>query len=261
MDIINKNSMRLSLKFKELINDTKKFSILFVEDHDELRENTREILNKFFENAHSARNGEEALKQYRDFYAQESKYYDIVLSDIQMPKLGGVELVEQIYTLNPNQTIIMLSAHDDAKYLIPLINLKIEQFIKKPIDYQDLLSALQKTTKKLLFNGDAQNQLTPSSLVKLHKTCTFDKETHILEIDNTIVPLTKYEILFLQILTNNVGKIYSNKEIKAFYVASHEKLDMLNIRKLVSKLRKKLSNNCIESVYGIGYRVIPFSKN
>jgi len=40
--------MRLSLKFKELINDTKKFSILFVEDHDELRENTREILNKFF---------------------------------------------------------------------------------------------------------------------------------------------------------------------------------------------------------------------
>jgi DNA-binding response OmpR family regulator len=178
-----------------------------------------------------------------------------------MPKLGGVELVEQIYALNPNQTIIMLSAHDDAKYLIPLINLKIEQFIKKPIDYQDLLSALQKTTKKLLLSHGEQNQPTPSSLVKLHETCIFDKETNILQIDNTIVPLTKYEILFLQILTNGAGKIYSNKEITAFYVASHENLDTLNIRKLVSKLRKKLSSNCIESVYGIGYRVIPFLKN
>ncbi len=261
MDIINKNSVRLSLNFKELLNDTKKFSILFVEDHDELRENTREILNKFFENAHSARDGEEALRQYRDFYAQKSKYYDIVLSDIQMPKLSGVELVEQIYALNPNQTIIMLSAHDDAKYLIPLINLRIEQFIKKPIDYQDLLSALQKTTKKLLSKNEQQNQPTSSSLIKLHEACTFDKETNILQIDSTIVPLTKYEILFLQILTNGAGKIYSNEEITAFYVASHENLDTLNIRKLVSKLRKKLSSNCIESVYGIGYRVIPFLKN
>lgn len=245
------------MNFKELLNDTKKFSILFVEDYDELRENTREILNKFFENAHSAANGEEALKQYKDFYAKESKYYDIVLSDIQMPRLNGVELVEQIYAINPHQTVVMLSAHDDAKYLVPLINLKIEQFIKKPIDYQDLLGVLQKTTKKLILKNEQQSYFVPSSLVKLHETCTFDKETDILQVDNTIIPLTKYEILFLQILTNSVGKIYSNEEITAYYVASDENLDTLHVRKLVSKLRKKLSSNCIESVYGIGYRVIP----
>lgn len=245
------------MNFKELLSDTKKLSILFVEDHDELRENTREILNKFFENAHSAANGEEALKQYIDFYAKESKYYDIVLSDIQMPWMDGVELVERIYSINPHQAIIMLSAHDDAKYLIPLINLKVEQFIKKPIDYQDLLSALQKTTKKLVLKDEQQNQPTPPSLIKLHETCTFDKETNILQVDNAMIPLTKYEILFLQILTNSVGKIYSNEEITAYYVASNENLDTLHVRKLVSKLRKKISSNCIESVYGIGYRVIP----
>ncbi len=245
------------MNFKELLNDTKRLSILFVEDHDELRENTREILNKFFENAHSATNGEEALQQYKDFYTKESKYYDIVLSDIQMPWMDGVELVERIYAINPCQTVLMLSAHDDAKYLVPLINLKVEQFIKKPIDYQDLLSTLQKTTKKLLSKNEQQNQPTSSSLIKLHETCTFDKETNILQVNNTMIPLTKYEILFLQILTNSVGKIYSNDEITAYYVASNENLDTLHVRKLVSKLRKKISSNCIESVYGIGYRVIP----
>lgn len=243
------------MNFKELLDDTKKFSILFVEDHDELRENTREILKKFFKNAHSARDGDEALKQYKNFYAQESQYYDIILSDIQMPKLDGVELVEQIYAINPYQTIIMLSAHDDAKYLIPLINLKIEQFIKKPIDYQDLLSTLQKATKKLLSKKEQQSQFIQHSIVRLNKNCTFNKETNILQIDDAIVSLTKYEILFLQILTNHTGKIYSNEEITAFYIASHESLDTINIRKLVSKLRKKLSSEFIESVYGIGYRI------
>ncbi|MDK9694248.1 MAG: response regulator transcription factor [Sulfurimonas sp.] len=247
------------MNFKELLSDTKKLSILFVEDHDELRENTREILKKFFENAHSAVNGEEALKQYRDFYAKESKYYDIILSDIQMPRMNGIELVEQIYAINPCQTIIMLSAHDDAKYLIPLINLRVEQFIKKPIDYQDLLSALQKTTKRLLSKNEQQYNSMPHPLVRLHKACIFNKETNILQIDNAITPLTKYEILFLQMLTDNVGKIYSNEEITNFYISFNENLDAINIRKLVSKLRKKLSSNCIESVYGIGYRVIPYT--
>ncbi|MDD2653136.1 MAG: response regulator transcription factor [Sulfurimonas sp.] len=249
------------MNFKELLNDTKKFSILFVEDYDELRENTREVLNKFFNNADSAKNGEEALQQYKNFYDKESKYYDIVLSDIQMPRMNGVELVERIYAINPLQTVIMLSAHDDAKYLIPLINLKVERFIKKPIDYQDLLSTLQKTTKKLILKNEQQNQSTPSSLIKLHGTCTFDKDTNILQVDNTMIPLTKYEILFLQILTNSVGKIYSNEEITAYYIASNENLDTLHVRKLVSKLRKKISGNCIESVYGIGYRVIPHLTN
>ena len=61
------------LNSKELLVHTKNLSILFVEDHDDLRENTREILKTFFNQVDSAKNGEEAIKKYKEFYAKESK--------------------------------------------------------------------------------------------------------------------------------------------------------------------------------------------
>ena len=53
--------------------------------------------------------------------------------------MNGIELTENIYNINESQILIILSAYDDSKYLLPLVNLGIEQFIKKPIDYQELL--------------------------------------------------------------------------------------------------------------------------
>ncbi len=76
--------------------------------------------------------------------------------------------------------------------------------------------------------------------------------------NDSIISLTKYEIIFLQLLTENVGKIYSNEVITSHYSSLDENLDIANIRKLVSKLRKKLPKTCIECIYGIGYRIIPY---
>ncbi|MCK4737768.1 MAG: response regulator transcription factor [Sulfurimonas sp.] len=249
------------LHSKELLNFTKDLSVLFAEDHEDLRENVAEILSAFFNRVDSAENGEEALKKYKKYYDNENKHYDIIISDIRMPRLNGVELVENIYNINPGQIIIIVSAHDDAKYLLPLINLGIEQFIKKPIDYQDLLKVLLNTSRnvKLLSKKDITE--SNPTLIKLSDFVTFSKENNILNDNNNIIPLTKYEIFFLQLLSDNTGKIFSNEDITSYYSSFGEHLDIVNIRKLVSKLRKKLPKNCIESVYGIGYRLLPHLQN
>ena len=249
------------LNSKKLFTYTKGLSVLFAEDHEDLRENVTEILRTFFKSVDSCVNGEEALKQYKNFYDINSKHYDIVISDIRMPRLNGVELVENIYSINPNQIIIIVSAHDDTKYLLPLINLGIQQFIKKPIDYQEFLSALLNASKNVcnVENKDVQEE--KKSFIRLDDNFTFNRDNSILEDRNAIVPLTKYEIIFLQLLTENVGKIYPNEDITASYKENDENLDIVNIRKLVSKLRKKLPENCLESVYGIGYRILPYLKS
>lgn len=245
------------LNSKNLLNHTQKLSVLFAEDHEDLRENVTEILKTFFQTVNSSSNGDEALNEYKNYYSTNGKYYDIVISDIRMPRLNGVELVENIYKMNPNQIIIIVSAHDDTKYLLPLINLGIQQFIKKPIDYQEFLKALLSASKNVNNSKLPNNKQEKETLIKFNDTFSFCKNNSILQNSEAIITLTKYEIIFLQLLTDNIGKIFPNEEITAAYQAQDENLDIVNIRKLVSKLRKKLPSNCVESIYGIGYRILP----
>ena len=240
---------------KELLEYTQNLSILFVEDHDELRIGTDSILKNFFKVVTSVENGKEALKSYIN-YTQENngKFYDIVLTDIKMPKMNGVELTKNIYEINPSQALVVLSAFDEAKYLLPLINLGIEQFLKKPLDFQELLQILLKTSKKIV--DTAPNSST--HIIKLNNSFTYNNQSKSLIYNKENIYLTKYEIIFIQLLTTSIGKIYSNEDIVANYSTFNENIDAQNIRKLVSKLRKKLPEDSLESIYGIGYRFIPF---
>ena len=239
---------------KELLQYTKELSLLFAEDHTELRVNTTEILKNFFKNVDSAEDGEVALKLYKDAY-KEKRVYDLILTDIQMPKMDGVALTEKIYEINPNQTVVVLSAHDESDYLLPLINLGIEQFIKKPIDYQELLKVLLNIAKKSTSNITNHSHTTS---IPLNDDFSFNKETKTLLNKNESVYLTKYEIIFLELLTQSSGKIFSNEDIVSYFSSIDENIDPQNIRKLVSKLRKKLPEETLESIYGVGYRIVPF---
>ncbi len=238
---------------QELLENAKGLKLLFAEDHDELREATAEILKTFFQQVDSVSNGEEAIELYTK---NGFGYYDIVLTDIKMPKLSGVLLTEAIYAINPEQTIIVLSAHDESSYLLSLINLGIERFVKKPIDYQELMEVLTNAAKKinLINNKTGSNN---SSFVHLSNTCKYDKVKKLFYENEKTIYLTKYEIIFFTLLTENIGKIYSNEDIVAYYQSLNENIDPQNIRKLVSKLRKKIPANLIESIYGVGYRLVP----
>ena len=241
---------------KELLQYTQNLTLLFVEDHQELRINTTEILKNFFKTVDSFDNGADALEAYKSQYLL--KPYDIVLTDIQMPKMNGVELTENIYDVNVNQTVIVLSAHDEAQYLLPLINLGIEYFLKKPIDYQELLKVLLDTSKKLAFIEDIEHE---STLIYLSENVIFNKESKTLLSHSENIYLTKYELIFIELLVKEDSKIYSNEDIVTHFLSLQEEIDPQNIRKLVSKLRKKLPVDSLESIYGVGYRIIPYRMN
>ena len=233
---------------KELLQYTNGLTLLFAEDHQELRESTAEILKNFFKTVDAVDDGDAALELYKE------NTYDIILTDIRMPNMDGIELTQKIYEINPLQSIIVLSAHDESKYLIPLINMGVSQFIKKPIDYQELMESLLKVSKKLL---DVPNETqTSSHIISLDTNHTYDRDNKLLTKGDENIYLTKYEIIFLDILTSQSGKIFSNEDIVNYYLAQEESIDAQNIRKLVSKLRKKVPADSIESVYGVGYRVV-----
>ena len=99
--------------------------------------------------------------------------------------------------------------------------------------------------------------INKNSLSKVHldQQYIYNRDNKSLLKDGKDVYLTKYEIILLQTLTSNVGAIFSNDDIVDNYNAINENIDSQNIRKLVSKLRKKLPQDCLESIYGIGYKI------
>ncbi len=130
---------------KELKTAAQGVSILYVEDDFELRENTIRLLSNFFTAIDYAANGQEGLDKYK------SKSYDLVITDINMPVMNGVKMVREIKTINNKQLISVISAHDEANYLLELINLGVDSFVLKPVDIELLLAMLDKSVKLIKY--------------------------------------------------------------------------------------------------------------
>lgn len=129
---------------KELVEYTKDLRVLVVEDDNKIREEIGNFLSDFFQTIDTAANGQEGLDKYKQ------DDYDIVISDIKMPVMDGMEMVKKIRGFNEEQAIIIISAHDESDYLIELINEGIDQFILKPLDNKRFLSALFHLSKKIV---------------------------------------------------------------------------------------------------------------
>jgi len=119
---------------QELLEQDSKLSILYVEDNDFVRESTMDLLDVYFDDIDIAYDGLDGLNKYKEYYETHGEFYDIVLTDINMPKMNGIEMIENIHKLNDRQNIIVLSAHNEPDNLLRLIDLEITNFILKPID-------------------------------------------------------------------------------------------------------------------------------
>jgi len=128
---------------KQLSHFGSSMSLLIVEDEKELTGELVDLLKVFFKSVDFAYNGEEALKKYK------KNRSDIILTDITMPKMNGITMSRKIKAINPEQAIIVLSAHGDTKYMIELIDINIDQFILKPFDKNTLFFKLLKVAEYL----------------------------------------------------------------------------------------------------------------
>ncbi len=117
----------------------KMFSILLIEDEEKLRNSLQRYLQKLFTHVTTACNGQEGLNLYQEYR------YDIVITDIQMPYLNGLEMAKEIKKINSEQEIIILSGYNDITYFLDAINLGINAYITKPIEYFKMNNILSKS--------------------------------------------------------------------------------------------------------------------
>lgn len=124
-----------------ILKYSKNLEVLYVEDDIDLQTATQKLLKRFFHIVDTADNGWEGLKYYQE-RMHTSKPYDLVLTDINMPKMSGIEMSSLILDMMPDQKIAIISAHNEVEYLQHAIELGISGFITKPIEQNQLFRQL-----------------------------------------------------------------------------------------------------------------------
>ncbi len=124
--------------YKKLINITKDISLLYVEDEQETLAQYGEAFRLLFKDVKTAQNGEEAIQEYN------KKRYDLIITDLTMPKKDGISLIGDILKLNESQHIVVMTAHNTTENLRNSIDFQIDGILLKPVGMDKLFQLLYK---------------------------------------------------------------------------------------------------------------------
>jgi EAL domain-containing protein (putative c-di-GMP-specific phosphodiesterase class I)/CheY-like chemotaxis protein len=123
--------------------DLKKFKILYVEDDVNTSEEVEYFLGQFTDNLYVAFNGKEGLEMFQEHRP------DVVITDIQMPLMNGIDMIAEIRKHDREVPIIITTAFNETQYLLKAINLQVEGYIIKPLNFKELAAKLHKITEPI----------------------------------------------------------------------------------------------------------------
>ncbi|MDA3947013.1 MAG: response regulator [Helicobacteraceae bacterium] len=215
-------------------------SVLIAEDEKQLLDTMVEYLQLFFEDVYTAKDG---LNAYRIY---ESKKPNIIISDINMPHLDGLSMIEKIRKKDKETKIIIMSAHSEKEKLIQAIELHLVKYLIKPVQ-SDLLKEL------LLSLVDELRQ--NSARIYLKEGHFWDKNSKVLFKDTEVIALKENERKVVDLLCSHANQTVSVFDIYNHLYEDQPERDFSSnaVTSLMKRLRPKLPAETISTVYGVGY--------
>ena len=165
---------------KLILEYSKNLNVLYVEDNKELRESTVKIFKNYFSSVQTAANGEEGLDKYNEYFEINKQCYDLIISDINMPTMNGIELADIVLSEHYEQAIVFITAYNEVEYLQKSIDLGISGFITKPIAVEQLKKVLYKVTQAIY------NRKTVSLHYEIIKKLNLDLESKNKELEKSL---------------------------------------------------------------------------
>ncbi|MEA3314378.1 MAG: response regulator transcription factor [Campylobacterota bacterium] len=221
-------------------------TLLCVEDDEEALENIVYLLKRDFSYIYSATNGEEALDIYNE------KKPDIILLDINIPKINGLRVAANIRKTDEKIPIIFLSAHSEKEKLLEAIDLQVSSYIIKPFKIAKLKDIIFKTLSRI-YDKD----------IRLSNNFIWNSNNSELYYKEILLSLTTNEVNLIKLLVKNRSRFLTVYDISLEVCCSNENsmINTNNIVQLISRLKNKIKKriSCddffIENTYGSGYKI------
>ncbi len=227
-----------------MIENIYPYKILFVEDEQAIRENYVTYLKMLFSEVYEAENGEKAYELYK------LKKPDIMIIDINIPKLNGLDLLEKIRENDYSTKAIILTAYTDKSFLLKAAELKLTKYLVKPVTRKDLKEAIDLTINELLrFNVIAIQK------IDLSDEYSWNFQLRELKHHNRIVELTNKEKILLGLLFSHKNRVFTYDEISEYVWGYDDSITLNGLKNIVKRLRKKLPEDTILNIFNEGYKI------
>ena len=221
----------------------KNLTCLYVEDDPMVKESFLFIINKIFKKVYTANNGFEGLELYKKHSP------DIILSDIKMPEMDGLEFAKQVKTMNKNSYIILITAFTDMEYIKKAIDLGVEGYITKPVDKKKLYKKLnflaniikhkKESTENLIFLKKIIEDYPNPVLLTKYNEIKLKNNAFINEFGNFETLDDIEDSLDIDLYLDDKPQIVEIQNKK--YQVSHEKID--NVNKIIKFISIEKQND------------------
>ncbi|MFP8489849.1 response regulator transcription factor [Gracilimonas sp. Q87] len=218
-------------------------TILVVDDEKDLLDLIEYNLKKEGFNVIKAENGEEGIERAKEFNP------DLVLMDIMMPKMDGMEAVEKMRKDDQLKSIpiIFLTARSDEKTEVEGLNKGGDDYITKPISTTKLISRIKAVLRRFDETEEEVNRLEVHDLV-------IDKDRYIVTRDDEEFQLPRKEFELLYYLASRKGKVRDRQTLLNKVWGDNIYVVDRTVDVHVRKIREKLGDHYIETIKGVGYR-------
>ena len=222
-------------------------TLLYAEDDPQSRKNYAFVLEEYFSEVYLAEDGREALDLYHE------KKPDVLLLDISMPFINGLDVAKFVRTTNKDIPIIMLTAHAEQEKLLTAIPLGLSKYLLKPINDESLTQTVLKVI----------NELQNREIIPIREKLLWNKTNANLFYNEENIKLTKKEHKLMTLLINSIGMHFTHDTLiiqiwdDEIPDASHDN----KLQQLVYRLNKKINTvingdtPLIENSYALGYRI------
>lgn len=214
--------------------------LLLIEDDIHLANGLRESLRNQGYSADLVLNGREGLT------AIKSGDFDSIILDLGLPDIDGLDVLKQAKKINRNLPILILTARDDIESKVKGLDLGADDYLAKPFSMDELLARLRVIERRV---G------THVSSIITHNSVEIDTQGHTVTVKGVGENFSRREYMILKSLLENIGRIQSKEQLENKLYEWGEEVASNTIEVHISNIRKKLPENFIKTVRGVGYVV------